>query len=118
MDVLVKILAAILAAASLVLVFIIAERRLVQVRDDRWKLLGRSLLYALVFTPTAYHHAPNTIVAPLHLSTICGNLFYEYNYTPDMFLSGVLIPVMCGWVVIAIFLLFKLKFPQTSRSGI
>lgn len=118
MDIFVKILTAVLAAASLILVFIITERRLARIRDVRWKLLGRSLLYSLIFTPTIYHHAPNTIIAPLHLSTICGNLFYEYDYTPEMILGGVIIPLMCGWAVVTFILLFKLKFPHTYRSGV
>ena len=109
MDILIKILVVAAAAATLVSVVIVMDRRIARFTDLRWRLLLRSLLYAFAFTPTAYHHTPNTIVAPLHLSTICGNLFYSYDYTAGMFVYGVAVPLMCGWMLIAIFLLFRMK---------
>ena len=114
MDILIKILVAATAAAALVSLVIILERRIARLTDIRWQLVARSLLYAFAFTPTAYHHAPNTIVAPLHLSTLCGNLFYAYDYTVGMFVYGVAMPLVCGWALVAIFLLFRLKFSSHS----
>jgi len=114
MDILMKILLAATAAAALVSLVIVLERRIARLADVRWQLVARSLLYAFAFTPTAYHHAPNTIVAPLHLSTLCGNLFYAYDYTASMFFYGVVVPLACGWALITMFLLFRLKLPAHS----
>lgn len=50
---------------------------------------------------------PNTIVAPQHLSTLCGNLFYGYDYTARMFVYGVVVPVVCGWALISLALTFR-----------
>jgi hypothetical protein len=112
MDILIKILMVAFTAAVLVCIVIALDRRIA-----RRQLLARSLLYAFAFTPTAYHHAPNTIVAPLHLSTIFGNLFYGYDYTAGMFIWGVAAPLLCGWMLIMIVLLFRLKLPeQLSKS--
>jgi hypothetical protein len=102
-----KILIAVLSAAVLVWLVIIFDRKIVSWTDVRLQLLTRSLLYALAFTPTVYHHAPNTIVAPLHLSTICGIMFYNYEYTAEMFLYGVALPVACSWVLISIVMIFR-----------
>ena len=113
MDILTKIVVAVLSAAVLVSLVVILDRRIARLADIRWQLLARSLLYAIAFTPTAYHHAPNTIVAPLQLSTICGNLFYAYDYTFSMFVYGVALPVTCGWAFITIVLLFR-KLPRLS----
>jgi hypothetical protein len=113
-DMLLKIFAAASAAAALVFIVIVLDRKIAKLADVRWQLLARSALYAFAFTPTAYHHAPNTIVAPLHLSTICGNLFYAYDYTPGMFVYGVAVPMACGWAVITMFLLFRLQLPGQS----
>jgi hypothetical protein len=113
MDILIKILVAALAATTLVCVVIVLDGKIARLSDVRWQLFARSLLYALAFTPTAYHHAPNTIVAPLHLSTICGNLFYAYDYTVSMFVYGVAAPLVCGWMLITIFLLFRLRANKT-----
>jgi hypothetical protein len=111
MNVMLKILALLLVAATLVSVVVVLDRKAASIVDLRWQWLARSALYAFAFTPTAYHHAPNTIVAPLHLSTIGGNLFYAYDYTPSMFLYGVAVPLACGWVVMAIVFLFRLQLP-------
>jgi hypothetical protein len=117
MDILIKILMVAFTAAVLVCIVIALDRRIARLGDVRWQLLARSLLYAFAFTPTAYHHAPNTIVAPLHLSTIFGNLFYGYDYTAGMFIWGVAAPLLCGWMLIMIVLLFRLKLPeQLSKS--
>ncbi len=113
MDILLKILVALLSAAALVLLVIKLDRRIARLSDMRWQLLVRSLLYAVAFTPTAYHHAPNTIIAPLHLSTLCGSLFYNYDYTVGMFVYGVALPLAFGWALIAIALLFR-KIPQQA----
>lgn len=113
MDLLIKILVAVFAAAAMVSLVIALDRRINRLTDIRWQLLARSFLYAIAFTPTAYHHAPNTIVAPLHLSTICGNLFYAYDYTIGMFVYGVAVPLVCGWAVITLSLLFQ-KLPRPS----
>lgn len=109
MEILLKILVAAVAAVALVLLVVLLERRIARMADVRWQLLARSLLYAFAFTPTAYHHAPNTIIAPLHLSTLCGNLFYGYDYTAGMFLYGVALPIACGWAVISLVLFLRMK---------
>jgi hypothetical protein len=101
MIILLKVLAVVSWTAAIVCIAIAIDGRLARL-NGRWQLVGRSLLYAFAFTPTAYHHAPNTIVAPLQLPTILGNLFYPYDYTPGMFIYGVVVPVVCGWTVIAI----------------
>jgi hypothetical protein len=116
MDILIKILVAVLSAAALVSLVIVLDSKITRLTDIRWQLFARSLLYAVAFTPTAYHHAPNTIVAPLHLSTICGNLFYSYEYTAGMFLYGVALPLTCGWVLITIVLLFR-RLSLLSREN-
>lgn len=116
MEILMKIFVAVLSAAALVSLVIVLDRRLARLSAMRWQLLARSLLYAVAFTPTAYHHAPNTIVAPLHLSTICGNLFYSYEYTLDMFVYGVALPITCGWALITIVLLFRRLAPLSSEK--
>jgi hypothetical protein len=116
MDILIKILVAVLSAAALVSLVVVLDRKIVRLADMRWQLLVRSLLYAVAFTPTAYHHAPNTIVAPLHLSTICGNLFYSYDYTVGMFMTGVALPIACGWALITIVLLFRRLSPVSYEK--
>jgi hypothetical protein len=113
MDIPMKILVAVLSAAALVWLVVVLDRQIARLTDVRRQVLTRSLLYAVAFTPTAYHHAPNTIVAPLHLSTICGNLFYGYDYTMGMFVNGVVLPVACGWVLIATALMFR-RLPRLS----
>ncbi|HUG13178.1 MAG TPA: hypothetical protein VMM36_19330 [Opitutaceae bacterium] len=112
MEIALKVLAAVLTAGAIVLAVVFLERRIARRADARWQLFARSLLYAFAFTPTAYHHAPNTIIAPLHLSTICGNLFYGYDYTAGMFLYGVALPIACGWAVVGLVLAFRMK-PHT-----
>ena len=107
MDILMKTLAAVLWAASVVWLVVFLDKKITRLADARWQLLARALLYAMAFTPTAYHHAPNTIVAPLHLSTICGNLFYAYDYTTGMFVYGVIAPVACGWALLTIVFLYR-----------
>ena len=116
MDILMKILVAVLSAAALVSLVIVLDSRIARWSDMRWQLFARSLLYAVAFTPTAYHHARNTIVAPLHLSTIWGNLFYSYEYTLGMFVYGVALPLTCGWALITIVLLFRQLAPQPSEK--
>ena len=111
MDIAMKILVAVLWTAALVSLVVVLDRKIARLADIRWQLLARSLLYAAAFTPTAYHHAPNTIVAPLHLSTVCGNLFYGYDYTLGMFVYGVVVPVACSWTLIAMALMFR-KLPR------
>ncbi len=108
-----KLLVLTLSAAALVTLVIWLDRRISRMTDVRWQLLARSLLYAVAFTPTAYHYAPNTIVAPLHLSTIGGQLFYNHDYTFGMFSYGVAIPLACGWVLIAFVLLFQ-RLPRPA----
>jgi hypothetical protein len=117
MDILIKILVVALTVAVFLCVVIILDGRITRLTDVRSQLLARSLLYALAFTPTAYHHPPNTIVAPLHLSTICGNLFYGYEYTLEMFVYGVAVPLAGGWLLITIFLLLRLKLPVQSQKS-
>jgi len=107
MDITLKLLVVALVAFALVSFVVVVERRIARFKDLRWQLFARSLLYAIAFTPTAYHHAPNTIVAPLHLSTLCGTLFYAYDYTVEMFLYGVAVPLTCGWMLITLVLLFR-----------
>ena len=117
MDILIKILVAVLSAAALVFIVIVLDRKIARLPDMRWQLLARSLLYALAFTPTAYHHAPNTIIAPLLLSTICGNLSYSYQYTVGMFVYGVVLPLTCGWALITIILLFRRLSPLSREES-
>ena len=116
MDILMKILVALLSAAALISLVIVLDGKIARLSDMRWKLLARSLLYAVAFTPTVYHHASNTIIAPLHLSTICGSLFYSYEYTLDMFVYGVALPITCGWALITIVLLFSRLSPLSSEK--
>ncbi len=116
MDILIRILVAMLSAAAMVSLVIVLDRRIRRLTDLRWQLLTRSLLYAAAFTPTAYHHAPNTIVAPLHLSTICGSLFYSYDYTVGMFLYGVALPIACGWALITIVFLCRRLSPLSHET--
>ena len=113
MSILLKVLVVISWTAALIGLVIAVDRRLARL-NGRWQLPGQSLLYALAFTPTAYHHAPNTIVAPLHLSTILGNLFYSYAYTLDMFVYGVAVPVACGWTLIATGLRWRSRLAPTG----
>lgn len=111
MDLFLKILIAVTAGGALVVAVVLGERALGRLHDPRWRALARASLFAFALTPTAYHHAPNTIVAPLHLSTICGHLFYGYTYTVTMFVQGVLMPIVCAWVLLSIVFLFRLKAP-------
>ncbi len=62
--------------------------------------LLRSMLYAFVFVPSAYIKGINGIVGPFQLPTICGNLFYGYEYTFSMFAYGVLLPFVVGSLII------------------
>lgn len=117
MTILLKILVAASAAAALISLVIVLDRRIAKLTDVRWQLIMRSFLYAFAFTPTAYHHAPNTIVAPLHLSTIGGNLFYGHDYTASMFVYGVAMPLACGWAMVTIFLLFRLPLTRQSAGA-
>ena len=117
MNVMLKILLIVLAAAVLLFIVAALDRRIARIADVRWQLLARSVLYAFAFTPTAYHHAPNTIVAPLHLSTIGGNLFYPHEYTLSMFVYGVCAPLVCGWLVTVIVLLFRMQVTARTESG-
>jgi hypothetical protein len=110
-----KIVVIALSAAALIYLVVVLDRKIARIADVRWQLLARSILYALAFTPTAYHHAPNTIVAPLHLSTIGGNLFYSHEYTMGMFVYGVCAPLICGWVVAVIVLLVRLQLPRPTE---
>jgi len=114
MNVMLKILMIAVAASTLIFAVVVLEKKVGKILDGRWQLLARSALYAFAFTPTAYHYAPNTIVAPLHLSTIGGNLFYDHDYTWGMFAYGVALPLLCGWAAILVFLLFKLQLPARS----
>lgn len=107
MDILLKILAAGLWTAVVVWLVVFLDRKIARLADVRQQVLVRALLYAMAFTPTAYHHAPNTIVGPLHLSTVCGNLFYAYDYTPGMFAYGVVVPIVCSWAVLTIVFLYR-----------
>ncbi|HEX2100037.1 MAG TPA: hypothetical protein VHF69_05215 [Candidatus Synoicihabitans sp.] len=113
MEILLKILVALIWAAALVGLAFVFDKKIARLLDARWQLVARAFLYALAFTPTAYHHAPNTIVAPLHLSTICGNLFYAYDYTVGMFAYGVVVPIACSWALLTIIFLFR-KTPQLA----
>jgi hypothetical protein len=113
MDILMKILAVVLWAAAVVWLVVFLDRKIARLADARWQALARAFLYAMAFTPTAYHHAPNTIVAPLHLSTVCGNLFYAYEHTIGMFVYGVVVPVACSWVLLTIIFLYR-KLPRLA----
>jgi len=107
-----KLIVLVLTAAALISLVVLLDQKIDRLTDLRWRLLARSLVYAVAFTPTAYHYAPNTIIAPLHLSTLGGNLFYGHDYTFGMFAYGVAIPLACGWALITIVLLFR----QLRRS--
>jgi hypothetical protein len=109
MAILMKVAVLLVVIAAIITAVIVLDRKIARLADFRWRLLARSLLYALAFTPTVFHHPPNTIVAPLHLSTIGGNLFYAYDYTLEMFLYGVVVPLICGWAVMIFILLFGAK---------
>lgn len=87
-------------ATTLILFLFKLDKLINNIASMKTQILLHSLLYAVVFTPTAYHHAPNTIIAPLHLSTIGGNLFYAYEYTFSMFAYGVLLPTSFGFALI------------------
>lgn len=100
MEILTKILLVLCFITLLVIALRKADELIGKIVSPRKQRLLRSLLYAVTFTPTAYHHAPNTIVAPLHLPTICGNLFYGYEYTASMFAYGVVIPITFGFLAI------------------
>lgn len=108
-----KILVALFWAAALVGLVVVLDKKIARLLDFRWQSVARAFLYALAFTPTAYHHAPNTIVAPLHLSTVCGNLFYAYDYTVGMFVYGVVAPIACSWALLTIVFLFR-KAPRLA----
>lgn len=110
-----KVLAVVSWTTAIICAAMAIDRRLARL-DSLWQLAGRSLLYAIAFTPTAYHHAPNTIVAPLQLPTILGTLFYPYDYTPDMFVYGVVVPVACGWTLTAAVLLFRARRPAGAPA--
>lgn len=114
MNVMLKVLMIAVVAAALISIVVVLDRRIIKILDIRWQSLARSALYALAFTPTAYHHAPNTIVAPLHLSTVGGNLFYDHDYTLGMFAYGVALPLLCAWAAILVFLLFRLQWPTRA----
>ncbi len=114
MNVLLKILMIAVAASTLIFAVVVLDKKIAKILEVRWQLLARSALYAFVFTPTAYHYAPNTIVAPLHLSTIGGNLFYGHDYTWGMFSFGVALPLLCGWAAILIVLLFRWQLPARA----
>lgn len=107
MDIIMKILAAVLWTAAFLWLVVVFDRKIAAWARTRWQPPAHALLYAIAFTPTAYHHAPNTIVAPLHLSTVCGNVFYSYEYTADMFLSGVVFPIAVGWTLLIAVFLFR-----------
>jgi hypothetical protein len=114
MNVMLSVLMVVVAAAALLAAVVVLDRRIARIPDVRWQLLARSALYAFAFTPTAYHYAPNTIVAPLHLSTIGGNLFYGHDYTLSMFTYGVVLPLLFGWAVTFVVLLFRLQWPART----
>lgn len=109
MEIIVKILSAVSMVVLLISVLAKADKKIGKIDTKQWQRFWRSLLYAFVFTPTIYHHAPNTIIAPLHLPTVCGNLFYGYEYTFPMFAYGVILPVLCGWAGIFLFMIFREK---------
>ena len=117
MELLIQIISIASIAGMLIIAVAKFDNKITRMNFPPWiKTLLQSLLYAIVFTPTAYHHAPNTIIAPLHLSTICGNLFYGYEYTMSMFIHGVVIPILCGWAAIGLFLSLRQKIrPQTKQ---
>lgn len=101
MDIFIKIILILCVLALLIITFIKLNNRISKAAISNNQLvLSRAALYAVFFTPTAYHHAPNTIIAPFHLSTIGGNLFYAYEYTFSMFTYGVLMPIAIGFFVI------------------
>ena len=116
MEILVKIVALTCTAAVLVLCLWKIEARLQSMPRSVSRSFLRSLLFAILLTPTAYHHAPNTIVAPLHLSTMAGSLFYQYDYTLSMFVNGVLLPILLGWG--GIFLIITIREMRGWRSRI
>ena len=114
MNVMLKVFMIAGAASALISAVVVLDRHVAKILDVHWQLLARSALYAFAFTPTAYHYAPNTIVAPLHLSTIGGNFFYDHDYTLGMFAYGVALPLLCGWAAILVVLLFRLHWPAQS----
>lgn len=115
MEILTKIIIILCFVTLLVTTLRKANGLVGRITSQRRQILLRSLLYAVVFTPTAYHHAPNTIIAPLHLPTICGNLFYGYEYTFTMLAYGVLAPVTFGFLAIWITLTFRNQY-KNSKS--
>ncbi|HMP83048.1 MAG TPA: hypothetical protein PKA41_10145 [Verrucomicrobiota bacterium] len=110
-----KILVIALWATALIWLVAVLDRVIGRMTGVGAQVTARALLYALAFTPTVYHHAPNTIVAPLHLSTVGGALFYPYEYTAGMFLYGVAIPIACGWALLLIVLTFR-RFARCGRQ--
>ncbi len=76
------------------------DRRIEKIENLELGRVLRSMLYAFVFVPTFYHHSPNTIIGPFQLPALCGNLFYDYEYTIGMFSYGVLLPFVLGSIVI------------------
>lgn len=100
MEIFINILLILSFLSLMIIAFIKAEKTIEKISSPQKQRLLRALLYAVVFTPTIYHHAPNTIILPFHLSTISGNLFYGYDYTVSMFASGVLAPVTFGFLII------------------
>lgn len=115
MEILTKIILILCVVTLLVTTLRKADKLIERISSQKNKILLRSLLYAVVCTPTAYHHAPNTIIAPLHLPTICGNLFYGYEYTFTMLAYGVLAPVTFGFLAIWITLTFRNQY-KISKS--
>lgn len=107
MDIFIKIILILSFLTLAIFVLNKLNRQIDKLSSPRIQISLQSLLYAVIFTPTAYHHAPNTIIGPFHLSTIGGNLFYPYEYTFSMFATGVLAPIsigfVCFWVVLTYF---------------
>jgi len=115
MEMILKILLAISIAVLLIFVWAKANKKIEKIETRQWQHFWRSFLYAFVFTPTIYHHAPNTVIAPLHLPTICGNLFYGYEYTFSMFAYGVIVPILCGWTGIFLFMISRDNSRNSTR---
>ena len=113
MDIALKLTSLFVLAGLLLYLVVVVDKRIRMIHDFRWRLLAQSFVYAFAFTPTAYHYSPNTIIAPLHLSTVSGNLFYSYEYTLGMFTWGVFMPILFGWAVCFIFMAFRLQLPKS-----
>ncbi len=103
----------------LFLVFVLyrADRRIEEITSITLKRLFKFILYAFMFTPTIYHHDPNTIVAPFHLATMTGIMFYDDTYTLTMFIWGEVLPFLMTTTGIYSYLTIK-KSRRSKLSSV